>query len=90
MGLSKLAGVCKACPYVDDCDDKRMEACGYLTMPNVAAPSVEQSGASMVEPILRETMTIMINGEPTIRYKDEIEKQLYKQLYCGLGLHYGA
>ena len=26
MGLSKLAAGCRACPYVDTCDHKRMEA----------------------------------------------------------------
>jgi hypothetical protein len=67
-----------------------MEAHGYLEMPNIATPSIESSAASIVEQILRETMTIMINGKPNIVYKDEIERQLYKGLYSGLGLQYGG
>lgn len=90
MGLSKLAAKCRSCPFVDKCDNKRMEAHGYLEMPNIAAPSIESSSASIVEPILRETMTIMIDGKSHAVYKDEIERQLYKSLYSGLGLIYGG
>lgn len=35
-------------------------------------------------------MTIMVNGTPTKVYKDEIEKQIYSQLYSGLGLKLGS
>lgn len=90
MGLSRLAAKCRECPFVDKCDKKLMEAHGYLEMPNVAAAYAESSAASMTEPILRETMTIMVGGKPTVVYKDEIEKQLYKHLYPQLGLRYGG
>lgn len=90
MGLSKLAAKCRECPFVDKCDKKLMEAHGYLEMPNLAASYTESVTASMAEPILRETMTIMVNGKPTVVYKDEIEKQLYKHLYSQLGLQYGG
>lgn len=33
MGLSKLAAKCQACPFVDICNHKRMEALGYLPLP---------------------------------------------------------
>ena len=90
MSLSKLAKKCRECPFVDKCNNKHMEAVGCLEIPNIAAQSIEPSVATMTEPILRETMTIMINGKPNIVYKDEIEKQLYKHLYSGIGLQYGA
>lgn len=90
MGLSKLSAKCRECPFVDKCDNKRMEAHGYLEMPNLATSYTEPIAASMTEPILRETMTIMVNGSPTVVYKDEIEKQLYKSLYPQLGLQYGG
>ena len=77
MGMSRLAGKCMECPFVDICDNKRMEALGYFEVPNLA---------SMTEPILRETMTVMVDGSPTVVYKDEIEKQLYNSLYSHLGL----
>ena len=89
MGLSRLAEECQKCPFVEKCKHKRMEALGYLPDP-IVAPVAEPSAASLVQPILRETMTIMVNGNPTIVYKDEIEKQLYKHLYSGLGLQFGG
>lgn len=90
MGLSRLAAKCRECPFVDKCDKKLMEAHGYLEMSNLAVAYAESSAASMAEPILRETMTIMVGGKPTVVYKDEIEKQLYKHLYPQLGLRYGG
>lgn len=90
MGLSRLAAKCRVCPFVDKCDKKLMEAHGYLGKSNLAVAYAESISASMTEPILRETMTIMVNGKPTVVYKDEIEKQLYKHLYPQLGMRYGG
>lgn len=90
MGLSKLAAKCRVCPFVDKCDNKRMEAHGYLEIPNIATPSIETSAESMAGPILRETMTIMIDGEPHVAYVDDIKKQLYRHLYSRLGFQYGG
>ena len=90
MGLSRLAAKCMECPFVDKCDKKRMEALGYLEMPNLASSYAEPIASSTTEPILRETMPIMVDGSPTVVYKDEIEKQLYKSLYSHLGLQYGG
>lgn len=89
MGLSRLSKECSECPFVEKCQHKRMEALGYLPEP-VLSPVVETSVAELTQPILRETMTIMVEGKPQIVYKDEIEKQLYKHLYSGLGLQFGG
>lgn len=90
MGLSGLAAKCMECPFVGKCDNKRMEALAYCEMPNVASSYAEPIVSSMAEPILRETMTVMVDGSPIVVYKDEIEKQLYKSLYSHLGLQYGG
>lgn len=85
MGLSRLSEECQKCPFVEKCKHKRMEALGYLPEPlvaNAGAPSV----AELAQPILRETVNIIVNGEVVKVYKDEIEKQLYKELYSHLGL----
>lgn len=37
MGLSRLSKTCQACPYVETCDHKRMEALGYLPTPKLNA-----------------------------------------------------
>ena len=78
------------CPFVDKCDKKRMESLAYFEMPNLAASYAEPITASMTEPILRKTMTVMVDGSPTVVCKDEIEKQLYKSLCSHLGLRYGG
>ncbi len=41
MGLSKLTAKCQACPFVDTCDHKRMEALGYLPLPEPTAQPTE-------------------------------------------------
>lgn len=89
MGLSRLSKECRECPFVEKCQHKRMEALGYLPEP-ILSPIVETSVAELAQPSLREVMTIMIEGKPQIVYKDEIEKQLYKHLYSGLGLQFGG
>lgn len=90
MGLSKLSEECKNCPFVSRCKNKRMEALAYMTKPQVLANAASPSSENLAAPLLRETVTIMINGTPTQVYKDEIEKQLYSQLYSGLGLNFGS
>lgn len=90
MGLSKLAAGCQVCPYVDTCDHKRMEAIGFLPEPPLLAPASNPAAASAAQPVLRETMKIMVDGKPATVYKDEIEKQLMRGLYAHLGLQYGA
>lgn len=89
MGLSRLSKECSECPFVEKCQHKRMEALGYLPEP-ILSPVVETSVAELAQPILRETMTIMVEGKPQIVYKDEIEKQLYKHLYSVLELQFGG
>lgn len=90
MGLSKLSEECKKCPFVEKCKNKRMEALAYMTEPQVLANAAAPSSENLAAPLLRETATIMVNGTPTQVYKDEIEKQLYSQLYLGLGLNFGS
>ena len=90
MGLSRLAVKCMECPFVDKCDKKRMEALGYLEMPNLASSYAGPTASSMTEPMLRETMAVVVDGSPTVVYKDEIEKQLYNSLYSHLWLQYGG
>ena len=79
IGLSKLAAGCRACPYVDTCGHKRMEAVGFLPL-----------FQSADQPLLRETMEIRVDGKPVTVYVDEIEKQLTRELYAHLGPQYGA
>lgn len=90
MGLSKLSEECKICPFIEQCKNKRMEALAYMTDSQVSANAAGPSSENLAAPLLRETVTIMVNGTPTQVYKDEIEKQIYSQLYSGLGLKLGS
>lgn len=87
MGLSRLSKVCQACPYVDSCDHKQMEALGYLPEQNLAKATVDLT-APLTQPVLRETVEIHAYGQTFTVYKDDLEKDLYnalyKDLYCGL------
>lgn len=86
MGLSRLSEACRKCPFVKTCQSKRMEALGYLPEPSLSTSYGESVAANVTNPILRETMTIVVNGERVVVYKDEIEKEIYKSLYQHLQL----
>lgn len=47
----------------------------------VKRESIEKSLEYANENIVRETMTIMVNGKPTIVYIDDIQKQLYEHIW---------
>lgn len=89
MGLSRLSAKCRACPFVEKCDHKEMEALAYLE-PVAASPVAE-----MVQPMtvkhdyrdikIGENTTITIDVE---ELKRQMERNLYKR--AGLGLHFGA
>ena len=61
-----------------------MEALAYLSE---ACQSVTVDAAA---PVLRETTTVYIQGNPTVVYKDEIEREINKNLHAGLGLQFGG
>lgn len=90
MGLSKLAAGCRACPYVDTCNHKRMEALGFLPKPPFTISAAQPAADSAAQPLLRETREIRVNGVTMTVYVDEIEKQLTRELYAHLGLQFGA
>lgn len=90
MGLSKLSSKCRTCSFVEKCDHKRMEACGYLPYPPLAKAASMAAASPAAQPLLRETVDIRVNGQPMRVYKDEIEKELTRALYAHIGLQYGA
>lgn len=85
MGLSRLSDKCRSCPFVDECEHKRMEALAYLPEPLIA-PAAESVTQPLTQPILRETMTIYVDGKQLTVYKDDILKELNKSLYKHLQL----
>ena len=73
MGLSRLAEVCRKCPYVDTCDHKRMEALGYLPMPKIEALNTQVT-------------EIKVNDMPSDSLMD-ILKPIYNALGYFKGYH---
>lgn len=47
MSLSKLSARCQACPFVGTCDNKEMEAPGYLPLPEPSARPTEKEYRSV-------------------------------------------
>lgn len=57
MSLSRLAAKCRACPDVDICDHKRMEAIGVLPLPEIQVSSdveIKMTQGLDVDAILKE------------------------------------
>ena len=69
--LSRLSKTRQKCPYVDSCQNKRIEALAYYPE-SMVADAYENIAAPMTQPILRETMKINIDGTLVEAYKDNI------------------
>lgn len=89
MALARLAKQCRECTFFETCEHKEMEAEGYLPEPimtDVKAPVT----ADITVPILRETVSRVVDGKVVTMYRDELEKIIYKDLYSYLGLQFGG
>lgn len=94
MGLSRLSAKCRACPLMEKCDHKRLEAEAYLE-PSVATSAVYPLVEGLVEPVMikhdyrnvkvAENTVITIDLE---ELKRQMEKELYNQ--AGLGIQFGG
>lgn len=89
MALARLAKQCRECPFVETCEHKKMEAVGYLPYPIMADVKASVT-TDITAPILRETVSRVVDGKVVTMYKDELEKIIYKDLYSHLGLRFGG
>ena len=91
VSLSKLSERCNKCPFVDKCENKRMEAVGYLPDPMIA-PSTQPLTEQASMPIARKVVERHAYGQVFVQYEDEIkkelEKALYSELYKGLNCNF--
>lgn len=88
-GLTRMAKMCRECPFKDRCKNKRLEKEAYLT-PNIS-PIIED----MASPVLiahdyrnvkvAENTTVTIDVE---ELKERMRKEIYRQ--AGIRLNYGA
>ena len=88
MALARLAKSCRECLFVETCEHKELEAVGYLP-DSIMADAKTPVTADIAAPILRETVSRVVDGKVVTMYKDELEKILYKDLYSHLGLPFG-
>ena len=82
--LKRLAKQCRECPFVDECNRKRMQAEGYLE------PVAQNVRMNVTMPIARETMQTVVDGVLTTVYKDDIQKQIEQHLFKDRFLRNGA
>ncbi len=84
MALSKDSDKCKQCELYDECDNKRMELCAYIT-PAIAAPSVQPLVLDMIvkhdyrDVKIAENTTVTIDIE---ELKKKLEDEIYKSFGC--------
>lgn len=88
-GLTRMAKMCRDCPFKDKCKNKRLEKEAYLTP--FTSPIIED----MASPVLKahdyrnvkvaENTTVTIDVE---ELKERMQKEIYRQ--AGIGLNYGA
>lgn len=88
-GLTRMAKMCRECPFKDKCKNKRLEKEAYLT-PNIS-PIIED----MVSPVLKahdyRNVKVAKNTTVTIdveELKERMRKEIYRQ--ARIGLNYGA
>lgn len=88
--ISELSEKCQICPYVDDCDEKRMMACAVVKMPE---PIMAETTENFTEPLaadmaikhdyrnikIGENTTVTIDLE---EMKKKIADDIYKALRC--------
>ena len=89
MGLSRLSAKCRACPYVDTCDHKEMEALGYLPEP-IIAPAVAPVVADLAAPIMvkHDYRDIKVSENVTVTIDiEDLKRKMVEDIYAGL--HHG-
>lgn len=82
--LSKISEKCTKCPYVDNCKDKRMEACAYMDnlekeLNKTTSELISQN--PMMDAAMPVSRERVLSNLSQFVYKDELEKALYSQLY---------
>lgn len=88
-GLTRMAKMCRECPFKDRCKNKRLEKEAYLTpftspvIENMASPVLKAHDYRNVK--VAENTTVTIDLE---ELKERMRKELYRQ--AGIELNYGA
>lgn len=76
MGFSKLHESCKKCKHKDNCDNKRMVACGVMTL----SPTSQTANPYISTSVNLVDIQIGTSLEEDIN--KQLEKKLYKKINC--------
>jgi quinolinate synthase len=77
MGFSKLHESCEKCKHKDNCDNKRMVACGVMAL---------TSPSKIVKPhISINLVDIQIGTSLEENINKQLKKELGKRVLCGFG-----
>lgn len=79
MALSKLHEKCNKCKHKDDCDNKRMVACGVMTL----SPTSQIVNSHISTSINLGDIQIGTSLEEDIN--KQLKKELEKRVFCGFG-----
>lgn len=88
-GLTRMAKMCRECPFKDKCKNKRLEKEAYLTptispiIEDISSPVLKAHDYRNVK--IAENTTITIDTE---ELKERMRKEIYRQ--AGIGLNHGA
>ena len=84
MILSKDSDKCQQCELYDECTNKRMELCAYIT-PTIAAPAMQPLALDAIanhdyrDVKIAENTTVTIDLE---ELKKKLEDEIYKSFGC--------
>lgn len=83
MTLSKDSEMCKKCELYDECTNKRMELCAYIT-PAIEAPAMQPLALDAIVKHDYRDVKIAENTTVTIDL-EELEKKLKDEIYKSFG-----
>lgn len=88
-GLTRMAKMCRECPFKDKCKNKRLEKEAYLTP--TTSPIVEDATSPVLKAHDYRNVKVAENTTATIdveELKERMRKEIYRQ--AGIGLNYGV
>lgn len=88
-GLTRMAKMCRVCPFKDKCKNKRLEKEAYLTP--VISPIIEDVALPVLNAHDYRNVKVAENTTVTIDV-EELKERMRKEIYrkAGIGLNYGA
>lgn len=87
MSLSRLAARCRACPFVDTCNHKRMESYGFLPL-STQQETIIFSGTNETSGQVSESIDLDVIFEQGLSHRLETAREVAR-IYARLGAALG-